>query len=717
MFDLRIKTDFTLIQLLFSLSLFLSAFLLFLIQPMVAKNLLPIYGGTPAVWTVCMLFFQAILLLGYGYAWVLSYFGSRWYWRLIYLTTSLISFLYLPLNLTPETSKLANSPDLFILKELFLKLGLPLLTIASASPLLQYVFSCTKIKRATDPYFLYVASNFGSLAALVSYPGFIEWWIGLDIQYKFWRIGFTIYLVSLTVILLIVPFSHISKTSVKQNFISLTQLTSWIGYSFVPCSLMLGVTFYISTDIAATPLFWVVPLALYLVSFIITFAQKPIISHQWITSNILIFAVFPILAFIIGPSNLFSFQSITIHLIGFFVIALLCHGELIRRRPIASELTSFYLCIALGGVLAGLFNGVLAPRIFNGPYEYPLVFALSFLCLPMPMRGLNRVPIIIIGLLIGSYLLSNVAWLSWLRKYYVAEIFSLFIIFTWTRSRLSLCLSILILFIFIFSPWFKHLPILTQQRNFYGIKQVVKTPHGHALISQSTIHGLQLFDLPTGSLGATSYYGPPASIIHLLQQQYPSLRTMIIGLGTGTMVCQFRPSDIIEVVDIDEQVINIASNPYFFTYLQNCSAKPLLTQGDGRLVLRQRAKASLDLLVIDAFSSDAIPTHLLTYEAFQLYKHILSNYGLLLVHISNRHLNLLPILTAIGQKLDWTVLNKNDVGDPKKGQLASEWVLLTSNKQFVGTVLQKHDGWKLVTNQKAMLWTDNYSNIIHLLKQ
>ncbi|MGQ3888857.1 spermidine synthase [Legionella sp. CNM-1927-20] len=705
------------IQLLFSLSLFLSAFLLFVIQPMVAKNLLPIYGGTPAVWTVCMLFFQAILLLGYGYAWVLSYFGSRWYWRLVYLTTSLISFLYLPLDFTPEASKLADSPDLFILKELFVKLGLPLLTIASASPLLQYAFSCTKSRKAADPYFLYVASNFGSLAALISYPGFIEWWIGLDIQYKFWRIGFTIYLVLLTVILLIVPFSYASKTSVKQNFISFTQLASWIGYSFVPCSLMLGVTFYISTDIAATPLFWVVPLALYLVSFIITFAQKPIVSHQWITNNALIFAVFPILAFIIGPTNLSSLLLITIHLVGFFVIALLCHGELIRRRPNTSQLTSFYLCIALGGVLAGLFNGVLAPRIFNGPYEYPLVFALSFLCFPIPMRGFNKVPIIIVALLIGSYLLSNIPWLSWLRKYCIAEIFSLFIIFTWTRSRLNLCLSILILFIFIFSPWFKRLPILTQQRNFYGIKQVVKIPNGHALISQSTVHGFQLFNTPTAMLGATSYYGPPASIIHLLQQQYPSLRAMIIGLGTGTMVCQFRASDSVEVVDIDEQVINIANNPHFFTYLQNCSAKPVLTQGDGRLVLRQRAKASLDLLVIDAFSSDAIPTHLLTYEAFQLYKQTLSENGLLLVHISNRHLNLLPVLTAMGQKLDWIVLNNNDLGEPKKGQLSSQWVLLTSNEPFAATVVRNLAGWKLVTNQKTMLWTDNYSNIIPLLKQ
>ncbi|STX29523.1 spermidine synthase [Legionella beliardensis] len=703
------------IQLLFSISLFLSASLLFIIQPMVAKSLLPIYGGTPAVWTVCMLFFQALLLLAYGYAWALSYINHNWYWRLIHAGVLLLSVLWLPLYLTTSSANPVHSPDLIILKSLFMQLGLPLLVIASSAPLLQFAFSHTKSKKAPDPYFLYVASNIGSLLALLSYPWAVERWVDLSAQYQYWNDGFKLYLVLITSILFFVPYSYSKKIQAKRQSLSYYQLFTWISYSFIPCSLMLGVTFYISTDIAATPLFWVIPLALYLLSFIITFAQKPLIPHQWVVNNALLFAIFPLLAFILGVNSLSAYQLIIIHLAYFFIIALLCHGELVQRRPAAEHLTSFYVCLALGGVLAGLFNGLLAPRLFQGPYEYPLVVALSFLCFRLPLRGLNYTPLIIALLLLGSFFLPNLPWLNWVKKYHLAEFSSIIIMVIWARSCINLFVATVILFIFIFSPWFKHMPILAQQRNFYGIKQVSTIASGHALISQSTVHGIQVFSGQSTLLGTTSYYGPPALVIELLQQ-VPLLRSILIGLGTGTMVCQFRQSDQLEVIDIDEQVINIADNPRFFTYLRDCLAKPVITQGDGRLVLQQREKSSTDLLIIDAFSSDSIPTHLLTYEAFKLYKQKLTANGVLLVHISNRHINLLPVLTAIGRKLDWVVLHQYHTGNSKLGQFSSEWVVLTPNEPFAIELLRKNAGWKFVTTQKTMLWTDNYSNLIPLLK-
>ena len=280
---------------LFPLCLFLSASLLFIIQPMVAKVLLPRYGGTPAIWTVCMLFFQALLLVAYSYAWVLSRFkGSRW-WRVTHLLVCLLSVSFLPLAFVPVSGD--GAPELQILMDLFLQLGLPLLVIGASAPLLQYAYSQTTGKGASDPYFLYVASNVGSLLALLSYPWLVERFSGVNQQFYGWNAIYLVYLGLMLYLLLTVRYK--SKAQSVSRAVKTTWLVRviWVSYSFIPCSLMLGVTFYISTDVAATPLFWVLPLALYLLSFILTFASQPILSHTWVIRNILIFLVFPILGF------------------------------------------------------------------------------------------------------------------------------------------------------------------------------------------------------------------------------------------------------------------------------------------------------------------------------------------------------------------------------------------------------------------------------------
>ena len=613
-------------------------------------------------------------------------------------------------------------PEILILKNLLLQLGLPLLVVGASAPLLQYAYSQTGGKRAADPYFLYVASNSGSLLALLTYPWLVERYTGVHQQFFGWNITYLMYLALINYLLFAVRYDPVVELSTKPTKIAWQSRALWVILSFIPCSLMLGVTFYISTDVAATPLFWVLPLALYLLSFVVTFASKPIISHAWVVRNSLIFLVFPILGFIIGAGQVQAIQLILANLVGFFMLALLCHGELVRIRPEAQQLTTFYFCLALGGVLAGIFNGLLAPRLFVRAYEYPLVMLLALLCIPnktypsthRSVREWKVPSLVLVLLMVNSYLPDNL-WVSWFRAYHVVEITVLCIIMVWHRSVRSLFFSMTILFVFVLMPWSKPTQILSQQRNFYGVKQVFSQSGAHALMSQSTLHGFQvnLDEKPTD--GARAYYGPVLPIVQQLQAQHQPLHAMVLGLGTGTLACQFRNQDKLTMVEIDEQVIDIATNPQLFTYLRDCPPQTVLIKDDGLLAVAKAADASFELLVMDAFNSDAIPIHLLTLEAFTLYKQKITLDGVILVNITNRHLRVLPVLTGAGRELDLIVLNKKQPGSNVLGQFASEWALLTTNERLASRLLGE-PGWRFVTDPETQLWTNDYSNLVPLLK-
>ncbi len=704
-------------QFLFPLSLFFSASLLFIIQPMVAKVLLPIYGGTPAVWTVCMLFFQVLLLIAYAYAWILSKFKGAYSWRLIHLFVCLLSLSVLPVVFLPVSGN--GIPEISILKNLLVQLGLPLLVVGASAPLLQYAFSQTTGKRAADPYFLYIASNVGSLLALISYPWIVERYAGIHQQFYDWNIIYLIYLVFLLGLLFTLRYEPPAQAAIKPINIAWTRRAFWVFLSFIPCSLMLGVTFYISTDIAATPLFWVLPLALYLLSFIVTFASKPIISHAWVVRNTLIFLLFPILGFVIGTHQMSVVQLIIINLLGFFMMALLCHGELYKIRPEANQLTTFYFCLALGGVLGGIFNGLIAPRLFTHAYEYPLMLLLGLLCIPIP-NSHNKlqsrlIPSAVLMLLLFNYFLPDQGVGEWLKVHHVAEIVALTLLMVWPSSRYSLFFGMTVLFAFVLMPWFKPTQILNQQRNFYGIKQVFSQSGAHVLMNQSTLHGFQVQLDKKPVDGARGYYGSVYPVVQQLEALYQPLHAMILGLGTGVMACQFREQDKVAIVEIDKQVIDIASNPSLFTYLRDCPPQVSLIKDDGRLAVAKMKDASYELLVMDAFTSDAIPVHLLTLEAFTLYKTKITPEGVILVNITNRHLQVLPVLTGAGRELDMIVLHKLSAGNTRLGQFPSEWALLTSNERLAGNLLSK-EGWRFVADAKTQLWTNDYSNLIPLLK-
>lgn len=698
---------------LFPICLFLGAILLFSIQPMVAKSLLPVYGGTPAVWIVCMLFFQVILLFAYGYAAILSVFNKPLVWRLTHSVLIILSFLVFPLLLRPVT--INNSPEWSILFNLLTQLGLPLLVVGASAPLLQFAYSQTKEKGATDPYFLYSASNLGSLLSLLLYPWVIERFIGLKNQFHLWNVGYVFYVVLLGLVLFARRYQPLEKQNTEVRDWQWQKVLYWIFLSFVPCSLMLGVTLYITTDIAATPLFWVLPLALYLLTFVIIFTSKPLISFPWIVRNSLFFLIFPITGFILTASQITIWQSILFHLLNFFVLALLCHGQLYLSRPKPQLLTLFYFCLALGGVLAGVFNGILAPHWFNQVYEYPLALLLSLFALPQyKKKGAWWLPMVVLILMLLHYCILDIHWPGGLSSFQVCAFLALLLIVVWQKDRTSLILSLLILFGFIFSPLLQDDTILLQERNFYGVKKVIDRQGVHALINESTVHGLQVMGEKKPN-GGNSYYGAISSIVGVMQQQKSPLSVTIIGLGIGTMMCQFRQEDQIKVIEIDEQVIGLAKNPQLFTYLRDCPVHATIIRNDGRLAVEQLSDHSQDLLIVDAFNSDAIPVHLLTFEAFTLYQQKITKDGGILINLSNRHLQLLPVINAAGRALELMVFYLNSKGVPALTQFDSEWVFLTSNEDFAFQ-LMKGSNWRFDASDEQLLWTDDYSNVIPLLR-
>lgn len=702
------------LRFLYPVSLFLSAILLFSIQPMVAKATLPVYGGTPAVWTVCMLFFQGVLLVSYGYVWLLSLFKRPLLWRLIHTALIVLSIIAVPLLFHP--SEMGQYPEWSILYDLLMQLGLPLLIIGASAPLLQFAYSQTRGRGSTDPYFLYIASNLGSLISLLIYPWVIERLWGLTVQFQLWSIGYLIYLLLLVFVLYYSRYKPLETRDEDANFWPWHSMLYWVFLSFVPCSLMLGVTLYISTDVAATPLFWVIPLALYLLTFVFTFTTKPLMSSAWINRNCIFFLIFTITGFILTANQAPVWQIIVTNLISFFMLALLCHGQLFQRRPQPQLLTLFYFCLAVGGVLAGIFNGILATHLFHQIYEYPLAILLSLFVLSLPRTAKDWwVPVVVTCLLILNYFIPPINWFAGFSSSQITALIALLIIVVGYKSKTSLILSMLILFAFIYSPTFLDKNILLQERNFYGVKQVLVKNKTHVLMSQSTVHGYQLLHEKKPINGFRAYYGAIKDIVKDLQQEYRSLSVTLLGLGAGTIVCQFRSEDQIKVIEIDEQVIHLATNPKLFTYIRDCAPKVEIIKDDGRLALGKLPDSSQQLIILDAFNSDAIPVHLMTQDAFTIYKQKLTDKGVILVNLSNRHLKLLPVLNSIARSLDMMLLSLVHKGEPKLGQFDSEWGLLTRD-EVLATKLMKETGWRFVADNKQLLWTDDYSNIIPLLK-
>lgn len=720
---------------LYGLTLFLSGALLFVVEPMFAKMALPTLGGTPAVWNVCMVFYQALLLAGYAYAHELAKrFRPR---RTAALQVAIVfaGLFALPIHL-PEifNPTLTETPTLWLLALLALGVGIPFLVLTTYSSTLQTWYAHTSRSSAGGPYVLYSAGNLGSLLGLISYPALIERHLGLAAQGRLWGWGYLTLLVLTVCCALTLWFvpapepSHDTATDVRTHITKLQQF-KWLALACIPSSLMLGITTALTTELPPIPLLWVLPLGLYLLSFVLVFATKPIAYHARVIRKLPILLV--VMAFLIASKTVSSaLFSLPFYLLVLFFACVACHGELAISRPPAGGLTRFYLCLSIGGVLGGLFNAIIAPLIFRSVVELPL--ALFFLALAISYMGSKKRPQpankwdfllpISLGLavaIVSSWLGSGHSRASPVMGLvvFIGPTF-LCLSFAPRPLRFALGFAALVLASAPYSGPFGH--VLLTERSFFGVYRVSEDGEYRQLIHGSTIHGIQSLD-PKRTREPLSYFyktGPIGQVFSMSSIREHLREIAVIGLGAGSLACYAESGRHFTFYEIDPMVETIARNPAYFTFLRDCSRETKVVLGDARLSLHNAPAHKYDMVVADAFSSDSVPVHLVTREAIDLYLAKLADHGLLAFNISNRYLDLRPVLGAIAQQAGLACIIRDDSNPAKdeqgRGKFASVWVLMARTRADLGA-LASDPNWHGAPSA-ARIWTDDYSTLAGIMR-
>lgn len=754
---------------LYAATLFLSAALLFLVQPMFAKLALPLLGGAPAVWNICMVFFQAALLAGYAYA----HFSTRMLGfrrqALVHAAVMLLALVALPLAVPAEWVPDAQaSPVRDLLLLLAIAVGLPFFVIASTAPLLQKWFSTGGHAHARDPYHLYAASNLGSLSALLAYPLLIEPTLGRDQLGALWSAGYVllIALVAACAVPLwraaagIAPGAPATAADPAAPPTWRRRLR-WIALAAAPSSLMLGVTTHLTTDVAAVPLLWVVPLALYLLTFVLVFARPAPVAHRWMLRLLPTAAVIMLLMLLMQATEP-AWLVMFLHLAVFFIAAMACHGELARDRPDVGQLTEYYLALGVGGVLGGAFNALVAPMVFATPVEYPVALVVACILVPAyvgffagaPARAARpeagrgrwaRVADIGYPVLVGAVAMAGVLYANQAA-------------FADDRARLILSAGIPAVACFALSERplrfglalaavllagqldtaTRGVPVETQ-RSFFGIHRVT-----HARVEQeaaapqalnllfhgTTLHGAQLRDAagaPAAADEPLTYYrrkGPIGQLFAAFRGTDPEAlrRVGVVGMGAGALLAYAEAGDRFTLYEIDPSVVRIATDVRLFTFHREAirrGATVDVTLGDARLQLAA-AGGGYDLLVLDAFSSDAIPMHLVTREAFQTYLGKLDADGILAVHMSNRYLRLEGVLAAVAEALGLVCAVQYDrvsERDRRAYRYSSDWLVMARDLAALRPLAPDAptSRWRVARAQAGVSpWTDDYSNILRV---
>ncbi|WJR79386.1 fused MFS/spermidine synthase [Bradyrhizobium sp. NP1] len=726
--------DARLTPLLYAATLFASALLLFSIQPMFAKMVLPKLGGAPAVWSVAMVFFQTMLLAGYAYAHWLSALLPPRRAAVVHVALIAVTTLALPIAIAPDWGAPPTEAAALWLFGLFaVSIGLPFFTLSASAPLLQSWFAASRHRQAGNPYVLYAASNLGSFAALFAYPAVIEPLLSLHTQTAAWSIGFAALALLMVMVALRLgrdapaPARHADAAPVPAP--SLAERARWVALSAVPSGLVIAVTSHLTTDVAAAPFLWVIPLALYLLTFVAVFRERPWIPHGvvvWLVP----FAVTPLVVSSMSSAKVFWAAAILLNLAVFVVLTLLCHGELYARRPQPARLTEFFLCTSFGGVLGGAFAGLLAPHLFAGNYEYPILIVLALLALPGLAAGERRSVVIeaAFWLSLGAALLlisrfAHIELPASSELPFQAGLILLAGIMLFQRDRPLRFVGLAMLSFTITTCWRPGLAPVEIARSFFGVHKVVETADGRArlLYHGNTLHGAERLRANDGTPVAglpealTYYYpfGPFAEAITAARAAHGGFdRVAVIGLGAGALACHRRGGEAWTFFEIDPEVVRIARNPARFEFLSRCAPDAATVLGDARLTLAAATKP-FDLIALDAFSSDAIPVHLLTREAFAGYLTKLSPHGVIVAHISNRHLDLAPVLANVAQSLGLVAFLKEDsaAGDfMKEFHTDARIVMLARTPADVGRVASS---WTpLAQDSSSALWTDDYSNIL-----
>lgn len=731
---------------LFALAIFTSASLVFVVQPMVAKLVLPMLGGSPSVWNTSMVFFQAALLVGYGYAHLLQRVSSLKMQVGAHLGLLLLAALFLPLSVSgvlgePDPAR----PSLWLLATLALSIGAPFAVLSATAPLLQAWYARVRAGHADgkNPYVLYAASNLGSFLALLAYPVILEPLLSLSAQRSAWTGGYGLF-VLMVVALGLVVWRRRTDTASEPAPLARTPAIPWrekailVLLAAAPSSLMLGVTTHLSTDVASAPFLWVAPLALYLLTFVIAFQNRPWIP-LWLTLMIqaaIGAACVSMVAFRTGEwSVLFA-----MHLATFFFCALMCHQMLARRRPPPDRLTEFYLLLSLGGVVGGAFTALVAPMIFNMVWEYPLMLVAVGLARPWGQGPLSRFEI---GVLLSAMVIAATPPVALEMMRYDAEFRAIFtdtgmiqtaqvilgaaaICAFLLRDRAVLFTAVLAMIMFSGLHIARGYDWSLSNRSFFGVLRVASTMDDrmggpvHVMMHGTTLHGAQA-RAPEHACAPTLYYAPTTPIgqaAQRIQARMPGANIGVVGLGSGAMAAYKRAADTLTFFEIDPMVDQVARDPRWFTYISDCAEGPIRTVlGDARLTLAKEPAGSYDLLIIDAFSSDAVPTHLLTVEAIQGYLDLVKPDGVVVLHLSNRNLEITLPAAAAARRLGAADLHQIYVEDPNgpvMAEASTEALAISPTEEGLAD-FREDARWRTLADTDVRPWTDDYVNLFGAL--
>lgn len=724
---------------LFAATLFVSAALLFWVEPLVGKMVLPLLGGSPAVWNTCLVFFQAALLAGYLYAHAASSWLSVRVQAVLHLTLLGLAFVVLPVAVPLEAPADA-SPVSWLLGLLVVAVGLPFVVAAGSAPLLQKWLAATDDPAGRDPYFLYAASNLGSMIALLGFPFVLEPMLPLADQSAIWAGGYGLLFV-LTAGCAIVAGRSATRAlvEVEEKEIqppTLYRRLRWLVLALVPSSLLLGVTTHVTTDLAAIPLLWVVPLALYLLSFILVFTRRPVLPHRGMV-RLLPLVILAVGFDLASNAGLRSWPVVPLHWLALFVASMVCHGELAKDRPAPRYLTEFYLWVALGGVLGGLANVFLAPLAFQGrALEYPLALLLACLLTPrIPGTTLlSRIEEVLapcaVGLLTLVLAVSlvgtevRVGWLGALAAFGVPV--AVMVVFC--DRPLHFIVPLLAALVAGLGTEPASSPVLYTERNFFGILSVQDTRDRtmRTLSHGNTQHGKQPLGpdgQPLRDCDPTAYYhrtGPMGALFQRFEARADLPRHVAVcGLGAGGLASYARRGETWTFYEIDSAVERVARDPHWFTYLADAETRGATVNvilGDARQRLRDAPAHGYAVIVQDAFTSDAVPTHLLTREALALYRSKLARGGFLVFNVSNRYLDLRPVLADLALDAGMVSYAWHDRASPeetKQGKNESSWVVLADSAADLGPLAEPP--WlRLDGDPTRRVWSDEYSNLLRV---
>ena len=714
---------------LFVTTILVGSFLLFMVQPMVARAALPQLGGAPNVWNSAMLVYQALLLGGYAYAHWLGRFAVR-VQAIIHLTLLALAGLTLPVHLAALAPPTPGWEALWVPALFVLSIGPVFFVVSAQAPLMQRWYSSDSV--AGDPYALYAASNLGSFAGLIAYPLVLEPLLPLKTQALVWAGGYTL-LAALVAASAWArrnapAVAELPQVAADDEPVTVSQMLLWLALGAVPSGLMLSTTTFLTTDIVAMPLLWVVPLGIYLLSFVVAFSTGRTLANG-------ISRITPLILLVAGGFSMSLHASGSLARAGaavvlLFAVAVTLHARLNDMRPSPRHLTLFYIMMSAGGALGGVFCALVAPLVFDWVWEHPILLVASALLVPMrplfewmrkpAFTGRARLLSIAVLLVCAGALALGMLRTELAGQHLIALLLALALTFCGVMVTGARWAFVAVLLLMLVGRGGMETIVTSlshaRTRSYFGIYTVRENVarKERMLNHGTTLHGLQWTD-PVRHLQPTTYYGPTGGAGLALLAAGDHDRIGVVGLGTATLACYKRPGQQWTFFEIDPVVVDISRKQHRFTFLDECAPKSPAIIGDARLELGRIPPGSFDILVVDAFSSDSIPLHLITREALAIYARALAPDGVLLMHISNRFLNLRPVVAELGAAQGWAVRLRDDTANPAPGINRSYWVamartpvrldrLAAYDPAHPWTVLKAADG--------AQAWTDDRSSIL-----